>query len=209
MAVNLIAGTRWFTGWGIAPQMSLDIKLSGDDALIRNLNALPPKLQRKYLRRGFTKAGRRVARAAKQKAPKETGLLRLSVGHRVYTRRLEQGGVRGLVQKIWTGRRETTGAQIGVVVGPRKGYRRAVAKNKRGKLRKLKKGVGGTKYRDPRYYAHLVEFGTSTAGAQPFLRPAFDQTRGECLELIREEVRRGLEEEARKAVAAAAEGGAT
>ena len=49
------------------------------------------------------------------------------------------------------------------VVGPRKGFN--------------KPDPSGKGFRDPRKYAHLVEFGTSKTAAKPFMRPAFAATK--------------------------------
>lgn len=45
---------------------------------------------------------------------------------------------------------------------------------------------------NPNYW-WLVEFGTSKAPAQPFLRPAFESKKGEALRVIQQSLARGLE----------------
>lgn len=56
------------------------------------------------------------------------------------------------------------------------------------------RGVSHSVYVGPRtggphdgFYGHMVEFGTVNAAAHPFMRPAFDNTRGEVLKLISEQ----------------------
>lgn len=51
---------------------------------------------------------------------------------------------------------------------------------------------GSQRKGNPNYW-WLVEFGTSHAPAQPFLRPAFESKRGEALHVIQKSLARGLE----------------
>ena len=80
--------------------------LTGDKALIRTLDRLPPALVRRVVRPAVRSALVPINKAAKRKAPKDTGLLKKSIGAvvKVY----KQTGV------IWGG------------VGPRKGFRQIV-----------------------------------------------------------------------------------
>jgi len=73
-----------------------------------------------------------------------------------------------------------SGVFVGII-GPRKGFKQLIGENKRP--------------RDPRLYAHLVEFGTKPhmikntrhpgAKAKPFMRPAFDKHSRGALRLFR------------------------
>jgi len=49
-----------------------------------------------------------------------------------------------------------------------------------------------------RYYAHLVEFGTSKLSARPFLRPALDQKAPEALRAIAEKLAKEIDKQARR-----------
>ena len=158
--------------------------ITGEKELLRALRRLEPKLQRKALRRGMTKCARVLARGVKERIAAidavETGLLKKSIGHRVYTLRDGQG--------------------VGAVVGPRKGFRRAVAvtgKRKR-RLKAMKKGVEGQKYRDPAKYIHLIELGTKHLPPRAFLRPSLDEARGMILMTLRGEVAREIAKAQRK-----------
>ena len=139
--------------------------LTGDKRLQKNFAALPGRLQRKALRRGITKAARKIVRDAKSKVPVETGTLKMSLGY-----------------KQWT-YRDKTG--VGSVCGPRSGkqYERAVARNKSGRLRKLKKGETGEQTRKPRKYAHLVEL------HKPYMRPAFEANKTQTVTTLGQEIR--------------------
>ncbi len=64
------------------------IALYGDKELLWAFDQLPPRLQKKYARRGVTKAGRRIARAAKRHVPVRSGALKksLAVKSRTYAK---------------------------------------------------------------------------------------------------------------------------
>lgn len=92
---------------------------------------------------------------------------------------VETGQLRKSIGKrIKTYRR--TGVVVGIV-GPRTGFKNA------------------TTGRNPTKYSHLVEFGSATSAAKPFLRPAFDGNQSACLQKMAEVIEQELEQEARKA----------
>jgi len=49
--------------------------------------------------------------------------------------------------------------------------------------------------KNPRRYAHLVEFGTPSAPAQPFLRPALDAAAEDSIEVVASFMRKGIAKE--------------
>lgn len=53
--------------------------------------------------------------------------------------------------------------------------------------------------KQPRRYAHLVEFGTPKKGARPFLRPAVDTNVDAILDAVAEKMRQGVDVESAKA----------
>lgn len=61
-------------------------------------------------------------------------------------------------------------------VGPRGGFRITTGTYTRGKNK------GKPIYRDPRYYAHLIEYGTSRQPARPFIRPAIEASEGAIID---------------------------
>jgi HK97 gp10 family phage protein len=128
------------------------------EGVTQTLNAfalLGNRIRKKGVRRAVTKTSRSISKIAKSNAPRETGLLKKSIGQKVKT--YPSGNVVG-------------------IIGPRYGFRRAVKVkiSKRGKrsLRLGKKGEEGKRYRNPVNYAHLVELGTKRSRAKPFLKPA-------------------------------------
>lgn len=155
------------------------ITITGTEQLAAEFAALPLKLQKKALRRGVTKAGRRVIKAAKAEAPKETGLLRQSLGSRVYTFKDKSG--------------------VGVVVGVRKGFKKPVVQiakgNRRGQFRKARKTETSDQYRDPSKYLHLVVLGTKNSRPNNFLLRAANQTTSESIRTIQAECQSQISQE--------------
>lgn len=176
-------------------------EIQGLAEVVATLKGLPAKLQRKIMRKALSKATKGTVAAARRLVPRETGLLKKSIGRKVVT--YKESGV------------------LVVVIGPRKGFRQDVTRRGRGK----------PSIADPVNYAHLVEFGTKPhsllkgassrgrlkkatadlvargigkihpgAKARPFLRPAFDQTKGQILQIFAEEVQKGLAAEMAKGV---------
>jgi len=92
----------------------------------------------------------------------------------------------GQLKKSLGFRPRTYKTGVFAIIGPRKGFRTV--------------DEAGRPH-DPAKIAHLVEMGHGgpyPAEPHPFLRPAFDETASSNLELIAEELRKGIEEEARK-----------
>ena len=169
-------------------QLGITVELFGEKELLAMTRRLPVKVYRKAFRSALTKTGRRIARRAKDFAEKskETGLLKKSIG-----------------SKVWTGR---DGMTMGVVIGPRTGFRQAVVTGKKGRKKALSKkktmeaisGGGEQTFRDPVKYAHLVEQGTKRVAARPFLRPALDVNVDVAMGLMRTEIRKVLAQESIK-----------
>jgi HK97 gp10 family phage protein len=73
----------------------------------------------------------------------------------------------------------------------------AAAANRRNK-RQSRRGVRIGARRPESRIAHLVEFGTSHSAAKPFMRPALDSQGNVVIMALREELAKGLAEEATK-----------
>ncbi len=185
------------------------VVIEGLPELVAKLRTYGDRVYRKHARRAMTKAGRIMAARAKATAPRETGLLALS-----------------LASKVVTYAKSNT---VVVVTGSRKGFKRAVRKTKRGKLRYAKKGAMGKKYRNPINYLHLVElgwqptgrkakgipqkmarqmnralrkikrfitFGRRTVQGRHFMKHAFETSKYQMLATIQTELGVGIEQEA-------------
>jgi len=169
-------------------------ELSGLQVTLEAMGKASDKIFRKYARRGFEKAARVVAKEVKAHLVPghgvETGLLKASIG-----------------QKVWS---KKTGDQfaVGAVIGPRKNFKQSVRRRggrgaKRAQFRRFsakEKAAGATSqvYRDPVKYAALVEFGHGgphPAGPKPFMRPAFGATKGAAQEIVAQEIASGIERE--------------
>jgi HK97 gp10 family phage protein len=86
-------------------------------------------------------------------------------------------------------------------VGPKSGFRvslgTAIARKdnpKRGRV----KGKPYQVFKDPRFYAHLVEFGTSHSPAKPFIRPAMESSESKIMEGLQKGYEKGLEKVIKK-----------
>ena len=154
----------------------IGISLTGDKELLRKLDRLGKRGYRSTVAKAASKAMTPVSKLAKRlaRAGEGTGLLSKSIGKK----------------SKWYG-----GTRV-VIIGPRKGFKRAVT-TKSGKSR----------FVNPAKYAHLVELGHSiVAGgevvghvpARPFLRPALFQNRTKIIGIMRRELRAGLLREAKK-----------
>lgn len=159
-----------------------EIKLRGDKALTRKLQSLAARTQNTIVRSAAGKAMTPVNRAAKQLAPKETGLLKKSVGKK--TKTYPGKGT------VWVG------------VGPRKGFAQEITVT----------GPDGKpvkRWRDPVKYAHLVEYGTAPhvqpklgithpgAPAKPFMRPALFGNQTKVEQILAKGVEDGVHKYAR------------
>ena len=84
------------------------IQLQGDVTLLHRFKQLPAKMQKKHCRRGVAKAARRLVKAAKTRAPVDSGQLKRSLGYRPKTYK----------------------QNVLAIVGPRKGFRAVDGKGK-------------------------------------------------------------------------------
>lgn len=94
--------------------------------------------------------------------------------------KLESGLLKkAIVVQVKKGKGGIVYGKVGVVKGK---FAREAGTRTRGPLK------GKTWWQDPGRYAHLVEFGTRGSRARPFLRPAWDQTRAQALDALRQKV---------------------
>jgi HK97 gp10 family phage protein len=138
----------------------IEVKIEGLDALRERLLALPKEMQQGPVKAATRAAAKVVARAAKRRAPIDSGVLEKAI----YVTRSKSGS--SDVQEM---------AIVGVRFG-RKYQRRGM----------------------DAWYWRFLEFGTSKMPAQPFLRPAFVETRAQQLQAMRDALIKGLDRAARK-----------
>lgn len=149
-------------------------KIEGADQVVSALQDLEKKVRKKALRAAVSKAGSIILKRAKQLAPKDSGLLKKSLGRKV---------------KVYP-----SGVAV-AIVGPRKGFRQDATRRKG-------KWAAVSTIADPTKYGHLVELGTaphtlkrsgiSHPGSSPrsFLRAALDSSQGEIREAMANEIKR-------------------
>lgn len=142
--------------------------LLGAKELERTFRTLGERVQRKVTRQAVNAAATPVVRAAKAKAPEESGTLKRSLGKKVRT--YKQTGT------------------VAAIIGPRTDV----------------EGEHNGQVRKPKFYAHLVEGGHidesgNHVPAEPFLRPAFDETQGQALGVMQDKLAAGVVKEAKKA----------
>jgi HK97 gp10 family phage protein len=129
---------------------SMNVGLRGSKALRAKLAGLSAGLARGVLQKAGETAARVMLERARANAPRETNLLRESLGSEV-----------ALDEKA---------PRVKAIVGPRKGFERIVTRSK-GKWGRA------TAKSNPVMYAHLLERGTTHAQKRPFLAPALQSAR--------------------------------
>lgn len=155
--------------------MAETVRVTGLDGVLERLKSLPPELGSKGggpARAALAKGARLFRDQAIANAPRDTGLLQESI----VARRDSRPGMAGASEAYYVGVR-------------RKARRYANTKRNRGKGRAGKTYfVEGTAF-----YWIWLEFGSEKMRARPFLRPAFEARKEEALNVIVDELRRGLD----------------
>lgn len=163
--------------------MGFRIKVKWDNQSLRTAHRQLRRLEEGIRKRVVVKAtrsgGKVALRIARVLVPVEDatdslsrarrGLLRKSMGIRIAV--YKQSGV------------------VLAVIGPRRGFKRAIGIRTRGKHKGL------PVFADPAKYAHLVEYGTRRSRARPFMRPALAAARGPAIEAMIRVIRDGVIEE--------------
>ena len=140
--------------------------VTGARELRRHLRLLATAAANRVARRAVNMALTPVAKAAKRKAPVETGLLKKSIGKKVKVYRRSE--------MVWGG------------VGPRKGFKGTGPDGKpRNPLMYAHLVELGTKA--ARKHAPTA--------AKPFLRPALDEQRATVMAILRQEIMAGIDKE--------------
>lgn len=157
----------------------MTIEVQGLKELQRYLHQLPQEIQKRPLRSAVAAGAKVISDAAINNAPQgETGNLRKSI----YRYRSRSQSATG---------KET------FLVGVRKGKAKFKdnARNRRlGRVGKTYQTQGEA------YYWRFVEFGTSKLSARPFLRPAFERNKEEAVKVMKDRLRRSIEQQAKKLV---------
>lgn len=169
------------------------VRIEGLKELEFALSELPRATARNVLLRALKNAAQPIVDEAKRLVPVATGRLRDSIIVQARTRNLT--GLREFGQTLREG-----GTRAEAVSVLRAARRAGGSEGSRAEV-----NVGPT---SP--HAHWIEFGTVQMGAQPYMRPAFESTKGEALLSIKKELAAEIEKArarlARKAARLAAKG---
>lgn len=148
--------------------MEISAEVSGFEELEKLLRELPEIAQRRVYREALSAAGKPIAKAARTKAP---------------TKNIR----RNIVKKL--NRRGSRLGEFTVSILARKAYNRYTKVGSR----RIKKNSEKDAY-DSLWY----EFGRRGQPATPFLRPAFDENKGNAREIFRKEMKQRIEAEIAK-----------
>ena len=171
----------------MAARNSASLKLTGFKELEAALLKLPKELAAIAEAAALREGMKPVHKAAKSFAVKgkgpHAGLLAKSIGLTV----------RRVRRKLQYMNRYTAR------VGPRGGFRvslgTAIARKTKGNRIK---GQPYEKIKDPRFYAHLVEYGTSHSPAKPFIRPALEANEAAIMAGLQKGYEKGMEKVVKK-----------
>lgn len=170
----------------------ITMRVDGLKELLGQLEQLGDALTtRRALARAVAKALAPVLADAKNRAPRDTGLLAHSLGITVKSPKDGDGVVVGGLKV----------ARYKGKMGPARAADFSVKSRK--KVRRLKRENWR---QDAAWRFHFVETGTSKKPARPFVRPAFDSRTGEMLNLIKAELAAEIAKVVRKRARAAARG---
>lgn len=164
--------------------LKTSVKIEGLDALRRALRMLPAEIQKNELAKATRKGAQVTQKAAKAKAPT-----------------LQKPDPRRKAGTLKKAIRATAGKRMGSVgtafVYIRMLSKKAIAKFKAGQ-RALGKRIKGSDNPDDPFYWGVLEFSSSSKKARPFMRPAFEQTKVDAANKIKDALREGIEKQAAK-----------
>ena len=160
--------------------MKLRFKTQGFKELSQTLRGLSDDVRKRVLKRAARAGGLVVEEEAKRNAP----VLKKADPRRI------AGTLKKNIRTVSVKDKSIDGAAVKVHV--RKLSRKAIS------AFKGKTGKSSAENPDDPFYARFVEYGTSKMSAQPFLRPALMTKRAEAVNAMRNEVKRGIDREARR-----------
>jgi len=154
--------------------MSFTVSVEGLRELDKALGELPKATARNVLKRTLAKAAQPVVDAARQRAPVKTGKLRDSI---IASTRI----------KNKVGNAEFAAAmREGLGVAAARSALRQARRDAKGQGSFAELFVGPSTGAIP--YAHIMEFGSIKDAPQPYMRPAWDATKKQALDIIKAEL---------------------
>ena len=189
------------------------INLIGDTELMRALTDLGSKVERKVVQKAVTAGAKILVPVARQntvaggsRPSKRYGNLGRSIG----MRRAKKRDVGSFLIVVGPRYQRRVVREIGSLRSKKTRMKVASAKESKAILGAMKGAdgktakVAGIQVVNPGKYAWLVEFGHGgkhPAPAHPFMRPAFESTKGRIEQTIKAKMWSGIREEARKLAA--------
>ena len=133
----------------------------------KKLQQMPEKLQQRTITKATRQAAKVVEKEAKRLVPKDTGALELAI------------------KTIKVPKRKTPMGHIQYLIMPVTVLKRTTRVKVNGEAAKMKTNIYT-------YYGHMVEYGTVKMAAQPFMRPAAENTLQESFDKFFEVVKKDL-----------------
>lgn len=169
----------------------MSTEVTGMRELDRALSVLPDNIAQKVLRQAVAAGASVMKREAKRRCPKRTGRLAKSIAMKF--KRIGRGSRRG---------------RVFYQVGPKEKYAHLVEFGtgphiiKPNATRRVILRLRGEKVSEYWGLGYKGRFGKKVkhpgATAQPFLRPAFDESANQMISAMQKRIKRGIEAEARK-----------
>jgi len=159
------------------------MRVEGLRELDAALGELTKSTARATLRRVLVKAGQPIAERARSLVPVDSGRLRDSIA--VSTKLGSKAGSKEFAAAM------KAGLGKDAAMSALRGARRAASGDRA--FAEMYVGPG----RLP--HAHMVEFGSINNAPQPYMRPAWDEKRGEALDIVKDQLGGEIEKSARRA----------
>lgn len=156
------------------------VRIEGLQELQRKLLELPRKIAGRSMRSALMSGAKPIKVRARQLVPKDTGFL-------------EEAIIQYPVKR--SEHEYTDQVRVGVRKRVRKGAK--LSKRYKAALGRARRRSSRQQSTTPKYWRYL-EFGTSRMGARPFLRPAFEREKLGAAARIKQRMREGIEEAAKK-----------
>lgn len=149
--------------------MMINFKMDGFDQLEKSLSKIPKELRDGVERTALRAGAKPIEKRAKAGVPVASGLLQKSIG--VAVKKNKSGSNAG---------------NLSARVGARTGFKEVQMVN------------GQPVEKDPVKYAGIVEYGTATMPARPFIRTAVESSRGEVMSGLAKGYESGMKRIVRK-----------
>jgi len=156
--------------------MSVTVSVSGLKELDEALGNLPKATARNVLVRTLKKAAEPMVEEAKRLAPVRTGRLRDSIMSSARVKNKTGNSEYAAAMKAGLGRDAARAALL------------AARRANKGKGSFAELFVGPARGGGVIRYAHIVEFGSVDTAPQPYMRPAWEATKGKMLDVIKSEL---------------------